>query len=447
MKTAFQKKPQRLGTSQEGSALLTAIIFSFVVALVMGSYLQLSSTEYRLSSRSHLFGLSFNLAEGGLDLALDALRDGDRNEWNTGTDSDGNVYWSRQYTGYDLGDNLTGDIRIVILNAESQAPQVYSEGLVNGHLMGAISKQIQVQLSSGFYPFINGFNSKRGVVLSGNNVTFDSYDSSAGSYGIANVNSEITVATTSVESDALNIGNADIYGYVATGGGFPNVGPKGSITEYSAPGVVDNSRITTDYYAEFPNVTAPTLTSPSTSLPTSGTITGGEYLINNWSMGGTNTLYVTGDVTIVATGDMSLTGKASVHLSNTGSLKIYVAGDLDLSGNGILNASQTPSQLLVFGTNTTEGGQTMKISGNGYLAAAVYAPNAVVELKGGGSSGRVYGAVAGYDAQLSGNSHFSYDEFLENYNLGSTDYSVDNWTELSGTSLALKPLDLGNYGL
>ena len=447
MNSAFQIKPSSVGSGQQGSALLTAIIFSFVVMLLMGSYLFLSSTEYRLSSRSHLFGLSFNLAEGGLDLGLDALRDGDQGEWSTGADADGNTYWSRAYTGYDLGDNLIGDIRIVILNAESQQPKIYSEGIVNGHLMGAISKQIQVQLTSGFFPFINGFNSKRGLVLSGNNVTFDSYNSSAGSYGPANVNSDITVATVSVESDALNIGNADIYGYVATGGGYPNVGPSGAITQYGSPGEVDDSRITTDYYAEFPDVSAPNLSFPIATLPTSGTIAGGEYLINSWSMSGKKSLYITGDVTIVVTGDMSMSGQAAVHLSNTGSLKIYAAGDLSLGGGGILNASQQPSQLLVFGTNTTEGGQTFKIHGNGYLAAAVYAPNAVVELKGGGSSGRVYGAVAGYDAKLTGNSHFSYDEALEDYNLGGTEYSVDSWTELSGGSLALTPLDMANYGL
>jgi hypothetical protein len=128
-------------------------------------------------------------------------------------------------------------------------------------------------------------------------------------------------------------------------------------------------------------------------------------------------------------------------------LKIYAAGNLDLGGNGILNASQKPGQLLIFGTNTTEGAKTLKIHGNGYLAAAVYAPNATVELKGGGSSGRVYGAVAGYDAKLTGNSHFSYDEALESYNLGGTGYGVEDWVELSGVSLSVMAIDMAAYGL
>lgn len=447
MKSELMTTSGRIANGKEGSALLTAVIFSFVVMTVMGSYMYLSLTEYRMSSRSHLFGLSFNLAEGGLDLAMDALRDGDGAEWNTGTDADGNLYWSRKYTGYDLGDNLTGTIQIVILNADSDEPSIYSEGLINGHQLGVLSKQLQAQLSSGFYPFNNGFNSKRGIVLSGNNVIFDSYNSNDGNYGPANRNSEVTVATTSVEIDALNIGNADIYGYVATGGAHPNVGPKGAITQYGSPGVVDGSRITTDYYAAFPNVTAPTLSAPMTTLPTSGTITGGEYLINSWSMSGKKNLYITGDVTIVATGDMSMSGNAAVYLSPSASLKIYAAGNLSLGGNGILNDSQRPEQLLVFGTNTTEGGQDFKIHGNGYLAAAVYAPNAVVELNGGGTSGRVYGAIAGYDSKLTGNSHFSYDEALEEYNLGDAGYTVESWAELSGVSLSVENLDMSAYGL
>ncbi len=447
MRPASQYKHTAIKSGKEGSALLTAIIFSFVVMMVMGSYLFLSSSEYRLSTRSYLFGLSFNLAEGGLDLALDALRDGDRSEWNTGTDDDGDTYWSRSYPGYDLGENLTGEIRIVIIAADSTSPEVYSEGIVHGHMLGQAQKQIRVQLASGFYPFINGFNSKEGVVLNGNNVTFDSYDSRDGNYGPGNINSEITVATISVENDALDVGNGDIYGYVATGGGYPDVGRNGSITKYGSPGVVDDSRITTDYYAEFPDVTAPALSAPLTSLPTSGTISGGEYLINSWSMTGKKSLFINGDVTIVVKGDMSMAGKAKVYLSNSASLKIYAAGNLSLGGNGILNASQKPEQLLIFGTNTTEGAKTLKIHGNGYLAAAVYAPNAIVELKGGGSFGRVYGAVAGYDAKLTGNSHFSYDEALESYNLGGTGYGVEDWVELSGVSLSVMAIDMAAYGL
>jgi hypothetical protein len=431
---------------KQGSALLSAIIFSFVVMLIMGSYLYLSSTEYRISTRSYLFGASFNLAEGGLDLALDALSDDDNTGWTTGT-SNGSTYWSRAYTGYDLGRNISGEIRVVILDAETSTPEIYSEGLAKGHLAGNLSKQIRVDLSSGFFPFLNGFNSKSGIILKGNNVTFDSYDSSVGDYGTGNQHSDITVSTISVVSDAVDIGNANVYGYVATGGGAPDVGPQGSITTYANPGEVDESRVTTDYYAEFPSVSPPELTFPLTFFPTSGTISGGDYLISDWSSSGNNALYITGDVRLVATGEMSMSGQAAIYLASSATLEIYVAGDMDLSGSGIMNTSQMPEQLLIFGTNTTEGGQSLTITGNGALGAAVYAPNAIMELKGGGDSGRFYGAVAAYEAKLSGNSHFSYDESLADYNLGGSGYAVEEWVELSGVSMTTLKIDMAAYGL
>lgn len=435
-----------LRTRERGSALLTAIIFSFVVVTLLGSYLYLTTSEYRISTRSYLLGASFNLAEGGLDRALYALYKNDKSGWRSGTDGEGRTYWAQRFGSYDLGGNIRGYINVVILNPTGSAPEIFSEGEAVGHIAGHMKKQIYAALNSGFYPFLNGFNSKQGVVLKGNNVIFDSYDSRIGNYGLGNINSDITVSTISVESDAIDVGNADIYGYVATGGGQPNVGPRGSITTYAHPGKVDNSRITTDFYAEFPNVSAPVLNSPSTSIPASGTIMGGDYQLASWSMGGLSSLLINGDTRIVVDGNISLSGNASVQVADGATLQIYVKGNAAIGGNGILNSSQVPAQLLVFGTNTTEGGQTLSIRGNGYLASAVYAPNAVVSLNGGGTSGRVFGAVAAYDAKLVGNSHFSYDEALEDYNLGGAGYQVDKWVELSGVSLTAMRMNMSNYG-
>jgi len=430
---------------EQGSALLTAMIFSFVVVTLLGSYLFLSSSEYRISTRSYLLGASFNLAEGGIDRALYALNQQDNSGWRTGVDRDGRTYWSQGFGRYNLGGNIRGYIRVVILNPTTSAPEIFSEGEASGHIAGVLTKQIRIELSSGFYPFMNGFNSKKGFALKGNNVTFDSYDSRDGNYGLGNTNSEITVSTISVENDAIDIGNADIYGYVATGGGAPDIGPRGSVTDYNNFGKVDQSRITKDFYAVFPDIATPGLNTPLTSIPSSGTISGGDYELSSWTVGGN--LTITGDTRIVVTGDISLSGNKSIVISSGANVEIYVQGDADISGKGILNSSQVPAQLLLFGTNTTEGGQAIKISGNGYLSAAVYAPNAVVTMNGGGNSGRVYGAVAAYDAKLTGNSHFSYDEALEGFNLGGGGYQVEEWVELSGVGLTVMRVNMGDYGL
>ena len=103
----------------------------------------------------------------------------------------------------------------------------------------------------------------------------------------------------------------------------------------------------------------------------------------------------------MVTGEFELKGNATLTLDTDATLKLFVEGDVSIGGNGVLNSSN-PENLEVIGTNTNEGVQTIKISGNGQLSATVYAPNANVELKGGGSSGRVYGAVVAYDASLVG---------------------------------------------
>jgi len=418
-----------------------------LVMTLMGSYLFLSSGEYRVATRSFLSNASFNLAEGGIDLALEAIQSGSSTGWTTGTDGSGRAYWARSFGDYDLGGNITGEIKVVILDPRSQTPEIYTEGLAQGHVAGDVTKQLYANLTSGFLPFDNGFNTKRGIVLKGNNVIFDSYDSRNGPYGPGNINSEITIATISVEVDAIDIGNADVYGYVATGKNMPDVGPKGSITDYANPGKVDNSRITTDYYAEFPDVIAPVLTSPSTSIPSSGLILGGDYKISNWSLSGNDSVYIAGDTRIVVSGDIDVSGRASIVIDPSASLQIYSDDDINIAGNGIVNWSGRPEQLMIFGLDDGEGDDDISISGNGSLYAAVYAPNANVAVNGGGNSGHVFGAVVGYDARLVGNAHFSYDEALEDYNLGSGGYEIDEWVELAGVSLTSMSLDMSNYGL
>lgn len=217
-------------------------------------------------------------------------------------------------------------------------------------------------------------------------MTFDSYDSRDGLYGSGNINSEVTISTISVEVDAIDIGNADVYRYVATGANMPDVGPKGSITDYANPGVVDNSRITLDYYANFPDIDPPTLTSPQTSMPSSGTVMGGEYLLSSWSSNSSSPLYIKGDTTIVITGEMSFSGNGGIEIDPSASLKIYAADNINLGDNGVLNSSGKPEQLLIFGTNKTPGAQDIDISGNGFLSAAIYAPNSEVSMNGGGTN-------------------------------------------------------------
>jgi hypothetical protein len=431
---------------------MTAIIAMFVVSLLVGGYMTLASSEYRLATRSLLIGASFSLAEGGVDLAIDALNDSDTSGWNVSGST-----WTREVTGIEITTGGTGAIRVVITDATSNTPTIHSEGIVSGHPSGDVTKQLQVSLTSGFFPYKNGFDSKNGFVLKGQNVTMDSYNSANGAYSGSNRGSEIRVSTVSIETDAIDIGNANIFGYVAvgatlapgqTGSNVIDVGKNGTISSYGEAQIVQEDRILTDYYASFPNRPAPSVSS-GWEFPNSGTITtsGTYYVDGDWSLGGNSgalAIAPNTDVILVVTGELNLTGKATLTLNTDATLKLFVEGDVSIGGNGILNSSN-PENLEVIGTNTNEGEQTIKINGNGQLSATVYAPNANVELKGGGSSGRVYGAVVAYDASLVGNSHFSFDEALADVNLGGTDYEVIQWLEMTNTTYETTTVALDGY--
>jgi len=437
---------------KEGSALMTAIIAMFVVSLLVGGYMTLASSEYRLSTRSLLIGASFSLAEGGIDLAIDALNDGDTSGWNVSGST-----WTREVTGIEITTGGTGAIRAVIIDASSNTPTIHSEGIVSGHPSGDVTKQLQVSLTSGFFPYKNGFDSKNGFVLKGQNVTMDSYSSDNGAYSNSNRRSEIRVSTVSIETDAIDIGNANIFGYVAvgatlasgqTGSDVIDVGKNGTISSYGEAQIVQEDRILTDYYASFPNRSAPSVSS-GWEFPASGTITtsGTYYVDGDWSLGGASGALVIApgiDVILVVTGEFELKGNATLTLDTDATLKLFVEGDVSIGGNGVLNSSK-PENLEVIGTNTIEAEQTIKINGNGQLSATVYAPNANVELKGGGDSGRVYGAVVAYDASLVGNSHFSFDEALADVNLGGTDYEVIEWLEMTNTTYETTTVALDGY--
>ena len=65
------------GTRRDsGSALLTAVLFAFVVGALSLTYLRMASFEYRSAMRSSLYASSLNLAESGVEMAIAELNAG-----------------------------------------------------------------------------------------------------------------------------------------------------------------------------------------------------------------------------------------------------------------------------------------------------------------------------------------------------------------------------------
>ena len=130
-------------------------------------------------------------------------------------------------------------------------------------------------------------------------------------------------------------------------------------------------------------------------------------------------------------------GNDALTINNGSTLTIYTNGSIDTHGNAMINgptAGTNPcSSLIIYGTHNTAGGQSIIIGGNGQLNAAVYAPNATVELRGGGNAGQVLGSIVANTINMNGGTDFHYDEALGNLNSGGG-YRVNRWKELQSAA-------------
>lgn len=399
---------------------------TLIVAAVAGLYLEAVRAEIENAHRTRMMLETVNVAETGADDALNALL---QDKWSG---------WIAGPHGYSRETNLVGGMagetrktRVFIDLDDPDSPTIVAEGIIT-HPMGITARrQLRIDLDKRGV-FANGLTSRNGVALNGNRIDIDSFNSGLGGYSAANRNDRGSVASVSVAVGSVDINNADIFGYVATGGGAPLVGKNGSVTGKDTPGGVniDSARISSDFYAEFEPVSAPTLSSPFTSITGSSmgsTGAASEYRLSSMDVGSSSVLSVKGDVVLVVDGDLEVKGEIRIEADS--SLTVYVRGDVSVGGNGMVNLSSVPANLVLFATGAEGSGQSIKLHGNGAMAGAVYAPFADVSLKGGGSSGTMYGSVVGNTVVITGNFDFHYDEALSDYGTNGK-FSLVGWREL-----------------
>ena len=245
--------------ARQGSALITALIFAVALGVMVTSILKLATGESELADESFLRNTLVNLNEAGAEEALWSVN---KQDW-TGWDDLG-TYRGRLITGLNLGNGNQGTVHVLVENFNIM-PIVYTKaaiGLIASGLTlgGSVSKQVRMELANRTL-FANGLTAKETLTINGGSAIVDSYQSSAGPPDpLLNRRDKGTVATVSIEFEDLDAGNSEIYGYVATGGGAPAFGPNAKVySEDWAPGdpLVDPSRVTTDFTAEFPDIDPP----------------------------------------------------------------------------------------------------------------------------------------------------------------------------------------------
>ncbi|MBC2606846.1 DUF7305 domain-containing protein [Pelagicoccus albus] len=429
--------------------MLASILIVVIVGLWMAAAMQSSFTEYKMSNRYLNMQSALNLAESGLEEGVRAFNSQSWSGWT--------AYSEGYFKSIDadwLGSEGSGTIKIFVSDSPT-SPTIAAEGKILGADGTPVSRQIKVDLSSGSL-FANGLLARRNVIMNGNNVIVDSYDSRLGSYtpsSYANRFSNGNVASLNLANTDVLINNADIYGYLSVGGTF-NVNSSfhnnGTLGVWGAStGTKDLNRVTEDFYADLPEVTVPAYsgwTDVSTINSGASDITGAltlgnptdtspaNYQAERISLSGNgDDLVIDGPVRLYVRRNVSISGKGTIRITSTGSLELYSAESLSISGNGsaygMQNETEKPEKFMIYNTTPTAGGTSVDVAGNGLVYAVVYAPNSNVHLQGGGNSGSVYGAIVGYEITLNGGYEFHYDEALEDL-AGGGGMNIDFWREL-----------------
>lgn len=441
--------------SQRGNALLVTLGVVVCIGLVLVACLTLVKSQNQAVFRSQAWNACMPVIEAGIEEAMAHLNNQNETSYSVNGWTQNGVTYSRQR---ELGDGFytvtislsnviqpvivcTGYFRAPVLVAQGTTPLMAAAG-VNFGGVEYISRAVQVVArKQGF--FTKAMVAKQRVVLNGNDIETDSFDSSDpnhsttnGMYDPAKAKDNGDVATLSGIANAIGVGNANIKGRIRTApGGTIDLGPNGvvgSLAWHAAGNTgVQPGWAFDDMNVHFPDVEKPSL--GGSLMPASGIITGavykyvlngGKFALSTLSLSSKDKVAVTGPSTLIVDGNVDIRG--GIEIMPGGSLKLYVGGDAYLGGAGV-NNSGVASNFVYFGlpTNTR-----LVLPSNGDFVGSIYAPNAEFTMSGGGSA--VYnfvGACVTKTITMNGHYKFHFDEALRNYGPW-RDYVIVSWVEL-----------------
>lgn len=477
MKIIHNSKAQR----QQGVALMITVIIVLIGAATLASYLLVTENESSSVTRSQVWNNSMTLTEAGTEEALAFInvyegnysmitnwpQEAQQNGWTV--DSSGTVFTMTRV----LATNQ-GYYTVTINNTNPYSPAISSQGYaytyysaaespfmlaaagtsLSGNTTGtSLSRSVRVTtLYSTLFP--DAIDAKGQIQLNGNSVTVDSFNSTNANYSDWNsslgygtydplppkARSNGNVSTDSAIVDALNIGNAEIYGHVNTGpGGTVGIKNNGYVGPYSLTGPnPPGSGITSGWSNDTMNVTFPDVTLPTgattwQSIPANNVITiSGNYYVPSpgISLSGQQVLDIEAPYVIIYVGgNIQITGQAYINIgTNVVNVSMYVAGPtVNIQGNGVVNTTYHASAFSLYGLPSLT---SLTLAGNGGYYGTVYAPEANLQFGGAGNAGIYVGAAVVSSVQFTGNANFHYDESLATIG-PARGFVPTSWTEAS----------------
>lgn len=283
---------------ETANTLLVTLVTLAIVGFLMVTYLKLTQSQNKATMRSQSWNLSMALVEAGLEEALAHLNVNGSN----GLARDG---WTQTGTGYTksrwLGDNYytvtitnyqpgysnsfpaitaRGYVPLTVATADAGMPTVFAD--TSDHpAIPYIGRGVRVHTGVDRL-FARGMVARDTIDLNGNNIATDSFDSSDPRYSTNGVYSELyrrangDIASNAGITNAVNVGNANIRGHIATGPkGTVSIGPQGSVGDLDWVKQGKNG-IQTGYVMNDMNMSFPDVKEPFTGgygLPSGGWVT------------------------------------------------------------------------------------------------------------------------------------------------------------------------------
>lgn len=275
--------------------------------------------------------------------------------------------------------------------------------------------------------------------LNGNNFVVDSFNSTnsafstAGQYDPLKRNDMAELSLDQGLTNSLAIGNASIYGGIATGAGAPLlIGPYGSIGDKgwqdAAKAGIQPGKFSIDLNPYFPDAEIPFTNGNSplynivvtNTVVTDGNVT--NYFVTTYDMVFEHGDYIASTLTgkilvgenarVYVTDDINLTNSSDIiHIKTNASLKLYVdAADVRIGGDGIINESGNATNFVYYGRSSNTNLSLYSVAP---FTGIIYAPRSRIDLGAGGNDVWDFvGAIVARSLRLNGHWLFHYDEAL-----------------------------------
>ncbi len=418
-KEKIKKKKQ-----EEGMILVIGVIIMTCLLLLVLPFLFQLSAENRLTDKSFKSSTAMSLAEAGIERAVWELNFGDITTW----DGDSTLRTLNILSFQTPAGVVMGDIEIKVYNPETKQPLVESQGMVSFSDQAFMAKAARAEIAEIKYDPWNF------AVFGDEDLDFasaaevDSYDSTSGPYGGANVGAEGDIGTNGTMIGNIDLcPNSSVYGDAYSGpGSDPN-----SVIIQQGNAYIDGEKKSLFEEKDMPSVIAPVglpfMGGYALGVGDIGTINAdGEY--TSFILGSNSMVTITSDVTLYITGNFSMSSNSQLNIAAGVNVTIYLGGTFTQASNcQINNLSQDPTSLLILGTDSFNG--TMTWNSNTDFYGAVYVPRAHVDFN---SNIDFYGSIVANSFSFNSLARFHYDialAGLKRDDMEDLPYGVKSWKE------------------